>query len=51
MGLRTARSLRIPLVDELELKDLNLNELQNLTKKFPKTVQDKISQLLPLKKY
>jgi hypothetical protein len=37
---------RIPLVDELELKDLNLNELQNCTKKFPKTVQDKISRLL-----
>jgi hypothetical protein len=42
---------RIPLVDELELKDLNLNELQNLTKQFPKTVQDKISPLLSLKKY
>ena len=37
---------RIPLADELELREINIKELQRLAKKYPQTIQRKISELL-----
>lgn len=36
----------IPLPDELEIKEMDIKKLQNFSKKFPLTVERKISKLL-----
>ena len=38
---------QIPLRDELELSDLDLEKLQHFSRKFPKTVQKKLTALKP----
>ena len=37
----------IPLADELEIGEIDFEKLQHFSKKFPKTVQSKISRLIP----
>jgi hypothetical protein len=40
---------KIPLMDELERSELNFEKLYNFSERFPRTVRDKISELIKIK--